>query len=344
MGVLPSSVTERRKGLTAFSYSYLPIIILLHMNNNTTASSAGFTPVTFSILAVLLLILVFLIVLIALQLKRASQQQEELQARRLLFLQQRQQRPDLEERILRRYETIEHWLITKQVVAHDPVFCKRVLHELLSRTITNEHNHTTVHSPLTECPICMNGFHAGDIVSWSANPSCCHVYHHECLKEWLLRRTHCPYCRETVLPCDFLVPDKTPAQLQEWSQLYANQTSRTYCCVYDGLVTLPLVLQCTGPELQQLKERIFDAAVRPEDLVQLRGERQEGTIHSLSKEEDDLPDIEDASEKPFLESSSLQLSRHESLEVDSAVNTNLLYEEINKQAENKHLKDGNCPV
>jgi hypothetical protein len=52
------------------------------------------------------------------------------------------------------------------------------------------------------CSICLERFVVGDKVSWSPNPNCCHVYHHACIRDWLLRRTACPYCRETVLPVD----------------------------------------------------------------------------------------------------------------------------------------------
>ena len=37
-------------------------------------------------------------------------------------------------------------------------------------------------SSLRECPICMGELLAGQIVSWSANEQCSHVYHHECIK------------------------------------------------------------------------------------------------------------------------------------------------------------------
>ncbi|KAG7340938.1 ring finger domain containing protein [Nitzschia inconspicua] len=52
------------------------------------------------------------------------------------------------------------------------------------------------------CSICLERFVAGDKVSWSPSPKCCHVYHHACIRDWLLRKTGCPYCRETVLPVD----------------------------------------------------------------------------------------------------------------------------------------------
>jgi len=61
-----------------------------------------------------------------------------------------------------------------------------------------------------ECPICMEAFKVGDVVSWSANHNnstggyCKHVFHHACIKEWLLRHTHCPMCRQVMMPVDDL--------------------------------------------------------------------------------------------------------------------------------------------
>ena len=150
----------------------------------------------------------------------------------------------LQERIDRRYETIEHWLITKKILKHDE-FCRRVCCEIvpssppLCQVLTDsdkermkefaEKKHKAQQQqqqadlekgeggssqdtsqqqqeeeePITyftprpdsewdeekECPICMNSLCHDDIVSWSANPKCTHVFHHQCVKEWLLRKT-----------------------------------------------------------------------------------------------------------------------------------------------------------
>jgi len=54
----------------------------------------------------------------------------------------------------------------------------------------------------TTCMICLEGFAAGEVVSWSKHNtnSCRHVFHHDCLVPWLQRKVFCPACRTEMLP------------------------------------------------------------------------------------------------------------------------------------------------
>lgn len=54
----------------------------------------------------------------------------------------------------------------------------------------------------TECPICYECMDSDSIVSWSPNRVCDHVFHHECIKEWLLHHDTCPCCRVSFLLVD----------------------------------------------------------------------------------------------------------------------------------------------
>jgi Ring finger domain len=96
-----------------------------------------------------------------------------------------------------------------------------------------------------ECPICMSPMNAGDIVSYNFSSSCsAHVFHHACIKEWLLRHASCPTCRQTYMPIDdpssFAHRQKSRAftksrhkQLTEERVLWG---SRTFVCEKSGLV------------------------------------------------------------------------------------------------------------
>ena len=46
-----------------------------------------------------------------------------------------------------------------------------------------------------KCSICMEGYKKGDMVCWSQNLSCSHVFHTECLIPWLMHHNICPNCR-----------------------------------------------------------------------------------------------------------------------------------------------------
>lgn len=51
------------------------------------------------------------------------------------------------------------------------------------------------------CGICLDEYKEGDDVAWSKSPSCRHVFHASCLKEWLVKKEKpmqvCPVCRES---------------------------------------------------------------------------------------------------------------------------------------------------
>lgn len=155
-----------------------------------------------------------------------------------------------------------------------------------------------------ECPICMDSFTVGDVASWSSYENCSHVYHHQCIKEWLLRHNNCPFCREIFLPVDRAQTKITMKVFKQLSDLRSRRAEKTFYCVQDGLVTIqsiqsssssrpsssatekvipyttetastPSILRKCGHikgESAQLKEKL-KSGVTKADLRKLRGDR-----------------------------------------------------------------------
>lgn len=49
------------------------------------------------------------------------------------------------------------------------------------------------------CAICLTEYQDGDEICWSHNNRCYHVFHRDCILEWLLRQDECPCCRLNFL-------------------------------------------------------------------------------------------------------------------------------------------------
>jgi Ring finger domain len=97
-----------------------------------------------------------------------------------------------------------------------------------------------------ECSICMESFEVNDIVSWSCHAGHCrHVFHHACIKEWLVKKQHCPICRSMFLPCDDFAPAyNKPKQLKQIKTILTarqnlEQMNRTsFYCQTHGMTSM----------------------------------------------------------------------------------------------------------
>jgi hypothetical protein len=70
----------------------------------------------------------------------------------------------------------------------------------------DENEESSMVSPT--CSICLAEYKQNDLVSHSSNPECQHVFHKDCILEWLLStigEAECPICRREFLP---LLSDK----------------------------------------------------------------------------------------------------------------------------------------
>lgn len=190
-----------------------------------------------------------------------------------------------------RYASIENWLISKPVCRHDAI-CEEVQafravfksRPPSSQSLNsmkdiddndNDDDDDTHKQNLThECSICYETFEEGDIVSWSPNSACeNHVFHHGCIKEWLLLHTGCPYCRVTFLPVD----QPNQQQIRNFIAAHQQRFLPAFFCQTHGIVRPPNSMLITphkakpvSANFQELCSRSHRLCCR-EELQNIRG-------------------------------------------------------------------------
>jgi len=77
------------------------------------------------------------------------------------------------------------------------VTLERDASDLLKSFLDDSHHRFSYDDNVTsnECLVCLAPYRQGDVV---VSLSCGHSYHAPCLKEWLVRQCHCPYCRHDL--------------------------------------------------------------------------------------------------------------------------------------------------
>ena len=55
---------------------------------------------------------------------------------------------------------------------------------------------STTNTDTTLCAICIEEYSVGQVIAWSRNPNCHHVFHKDCIMECMKRSLFCPICRE----------------------------------------------------------------------------------------------------------------------------------------------------
>jgi hypothetical protein len=204
------------------------------------------------------------------------------------------------ERESMRYAQIESWLISRKIQPHDEI-CKKALMYLDSCTdIPKELKHRTWSADTVctnmecgsisvveekECPVCMDTLEAGDIVSWSPNTSCEHVFHHCCIKEWLIKRKCCPCCRQTFLPIDQLEGLTKSKQIEELLLGQQQRAANRFFCISHGVVALSKPELCFTKkcELELMFNKVNSVPSRAE-LAAIRGCRIEGIVGSCEQD------------------------------------------------------------
>jgi len=72
-------------------------------------------------------------------------------------------------------------------------------------------SHHSLYSPRC-CPICYEEYKIGEDIAWSQNDECPHVYHLNCILEWLLDNDVCPMCRAQYINIDMVVEEEDDEQ------------------------------------------------------------------------------------------------------------------------------------
>ncbi|KAL7563960.1 hypothetical protein ACA910_017573 [Epithemia clementina (nom. ined.)] len=164
----------------------------------------------------------------------------------------------------------------------DEVECGSTSESVCSVTLSDEQ--ALSQAGQQDCPICFDDFCIGDIVSWSPNPSCIHVFHHACIKEWLLKHEGCPFCRTTFLPIDEDTMKLSEGRsstngataLKQVNTLVGAMTERTrpcYYCVNHGIVYPPEKQPSTVQSVAEWQKFMGMASAGPtkSELEALRG-------------------------------------------------------------------------
>lgn len=50
-----------------------------------------------------------------------------------------------------------------------------------------------------ECSICLDYYKAKETVCWAKNDDCDHIFHQDCIVQWLVDHDDCPLCRSNLL-------------------------------------------------------------------------------------------------------------------------------------------------
>ena len=138
-----------------------------------------------------------------------------------------------------------------------------------------------------ECPICMEPFSVDDIVSWSPNidGTCKHVFHHECIKEWMLQSGNCPCCREVLLPIDEEGHSLERPALKELCRKRAKLAATSYYCLEDGLVCFEAPNK-TSLEMFAAMKKATACRVARQEVSDRRGHRMFCGLNDKEDEEE----------------------------------------------------------
>jgi hypothetical protein len=79
----------------------------------------------------------------------------------------------------------------------------------LSRTIRAAAETSVKKNRKPECTICLSKFEAGETLCWAKTDQCNHVFHFECIGEWLKDHDECPICQADIVNAVAIVVEES---------------------------------------------------------------------------------------------------------------------------------------
>jgi hypothetical protein len=133
-----------------------------------------------------------------------------------------------------RREFVSNVLVTKRVVAKvgAAVGVERTKEDLVVSTNLASSTHQIqpggpdTDTVTTSCAICIMEYQDGEDICCSHNEQCKHVFHRDCIMEWLLRHDECPCCRHNFLSLND-GEDNRPEQSSAVTPAYTSDESTT---------------------------------------------------------------------------------------------------------------------
>jgi hypothetical protein len=60
-----------------------------------------------------------------------------------------------------------------------------------------------------ECSVCLSGYEENETMCWAKTDKCSHVFHEDCICEWLKDHDECPLCREDIVNAEVTISDES---------------------------------------------------------------------------------------------------------------------------------------
>jgi Component of SCF ubiquitin ligase and anaphase-promoting complex len=100
-------------------------------------------------------------------------------------------------------------------------------------------SHHSLYSPRC-CSVCYEEYKIGDDIAWSWNDECPHVYHLQCILEWLLDNDDCPMCRAKYIIIDVKDMEEEEEEVEEDASSPAAATALQEFPISVPIIQVPM--------------------------------------------------------------------------------------------------------